>query len=115
MKFAATVAALVMFAAFCPAQEEPKKVSKAEAMSAVLSKVQPEYPPVARQVRVQGTVELEALITESGAVEKVDIVSGNALLTGPSAATVKRWKFKPFLESGKPVKVIAPIELVFKL
>jgi hypothetical protein len=46
------LAALLANVAF--AQNEPKKISKAEAMNAISSKVQPDYPPVARQLRIEG-------------------------------------------------------------
>jgi len=95
--------------------QAPKKVSKAEAVSAIASKTAPEYPPVARQLRIEGAVELEATVAEDGTVEDVNIVSGNPVLTKPAAAAVKKWKFTPFTEGGKPVKTIAPIVLTFKL
>ena len=110
----AIVLALVLAAAGL-AQDAPKKVSRSEALSAVISKVQPDYPHMARQLRVEGTVELEALVSEDGKVVKVNIVSGNPMLTAPSADAVKAWKFKPFAEDGKPVKALAPITVIFKL
>jgi protein TonB len=96
-------------------QEAIKKVSRSEAMQAATTKVQPEYPTIARQFKVEGTVELEAVVAENGTVEKVNILSGNAMLTRPAADTLKRWKFTPFTEDGKPVKVLAPITFTFKL
>jgi periplasmic protein TonB len=97
------------------AQDAPKKVTKSEAMNAVASKVSPDYPIMAKQLRIQGTVELEAVVAESGEVAKVEIVSGNPILTAASVQAVKRWKFKPFLDDGRAVRVLAPISLDFKL
>jgi periplasmic protein TonB len=97
------------------AQDVPKKITRSAALSAVETKVQPEYPPMARQLKIQGEVELEVAVSESGEVTKVAIVSGNPVLTAPSVNAVKRWKFKPFLEDGKAVRVLAPIVLAFKL
>jgi len=97
------------------AQEAVKKVSRSEAMQAATTKVQPDYPPIARQLKVEGTVELEALIGENGKVEKVNIVSGNAMLTRAGADALKQWKFTPFMEDGKPVKALAPITFAFKM
>jgi protein TonB len=115
MKYVGPAIMLAVFATFGLAQDEPKKVTRAEALNAVVSKVQPEYPLMARQLKVEGTVELEVLISETGAVAKVRIVSGNPILTGPSVETVKRWKFRPFTEEGKPTQVLAPITLNFKM
>jgi len=97
------------------AQDAPKKITKSEALSALTNKVQPEYPTVARQLRIQGTVELTLLVAENGSVKKVEIVSGNPVLNGPAASTAKNWKFKPFTEDGKPIEVVAPVSLDFKL
>lgn len=96
-------------------QEGVKKVSRTEAMQAATAKVQPEYPPIARQLKVEGVVELEALIGENGKVEKVTIVSGNAMLTHAGADALKQWKFTPFTEDGKPVKALAPFTFAFKM
>jgi protein TonB len=97
------------------AQEGVKKITRAEAVQAATSKVQPEYPPIARQLKVEGVVELEALIGENGKVEKVNILSGNAMLTRAGADALKQWKFTPFTEDGKPVKALAPFTFAFKL
>jgi len=37
------------------------------------------------------------------------------MLTGPSAQAVKRWKFRPFVEIGKPIRVLAPVIVDFKM
>lgn len=97
------------------AEADLKKIGAAEAIEAVISKTHPEYPALARQLKIEGKVELEAVIAESGQVEKVNIVSGNPILTKPAADALKRWKFKPFLVDGKPARVLAPITMGFKL
>ena len=109
------IAMVTLFAAVAFAQDAPKKITRSEALNAVATKVQPDYPAIAKQLKIEGTVELDALVGENGEVVKVNIVSGNPVLTNPAAQAVKRWKFKPFLEDGKPVQVLAPISLVFKL
>jgi periplasmic protein TonB len=107
------VPAILSVAGF--SQDQPKKVTRTEAMSATTTKVQPEYPNIARQLKIEGSVELEALVAENGIVEKVNIVSGNPVLTRPAAEAVKKWKFAPFTTAGKVVKVLAPISLTFKM
>lgn len=96
-------------------QDAPKKVTLEEANAAITSKVPPEYPALGRQLKVEGKVELEAVVAENGTVEKVNIVSGNPLLTRPAAEAVKRWKFTPFQDGGKPCKALAPVSISFKL
>ena len=97
------------------AQGEFKKVTRPLAMASALTKVQPDYPAMAKQLKVHGTVELEAVVAEDGTVEKVNILSGNPVLTRPAADALKKWKFKPFTADGKPVKALAPISFDFSL
>ena len=97
------------------AQDAIKKVTLAEANAAVASKVPPEYPPLGKQLKIEGKVELEAVVAENGAVEKVTIVSGNPVLTKPAVEAVKHWKFVPFEDGGKPCKALAPLSINFKL
>ena len=105
----------LMLAAACFAQDQPKKVTKSEGLNAATSKVQPEYPAMAKQLKIEGPVELEAVVSESGAVEKVNIVSGNPVLTRPAADAVRKWKFAPFTADGKTVKALVPVSLNFKM
>lgn len=109
----AALAALLLGLGY--AQEAPKKVTKSEGLNALTTKVAPEYPPIARQLKIEGSVELEALVTESGAVEKVNIVRGNPVLTRPASDAVKKWKYVPFTSEGKAVKAVVPVSLSFKM
>jgi periplasmic protein TonB len=94
---------------------QDKKLSHAEALSAAISKPQPDYPPVARQLKVEGTVELNATVNEDGTVEKADVVSGNPILAKAAADTLKKWKFSKMMEDGKPCKFVANVAFTFKL
>lgn len=105
-------AALGVAAAY--GQDTEKKLSKNEALSAAASKVEPEYPPLARQLKISGSIELEAVVSESGAVEKVTIVSGNPVLTKAGVEALMKWKFKPVVADGKPVRALAPVTFDFK-
>jgi len=105
--------AIAALAAF--AQDSTKKVSKAEAMNAASVKVNPDYPPMAKQLKLEGVVELEAVVNETGTVDDVSVVSGNPVLTKSAFLALKRWKFSPFAEGGKPIKVLAPVAISFKM
>jgi protein TonB len=98
-------------AAFC--QDGAKKLTREEAQSAVVSKVAPEYPAFAKQLKISGLVNLEALVGEDGTVEKVSVVDGNPVLTKAGAEALMKWKFKPSTADGKPVKALAPISFTF--
>ncbi len=110
----ATLFWLMALAAAGFAQEGPKKLSRAEAMNAAVSKVEPEYPPLAKQLKIAGSVDLEAVVSEEGAVEKVNILSGNPVLTKAGTEALMKWKFKPVMADGKAVKAVAPVSFNFK-
>jgi protein TonB len=97
------------------AQDGAKKVSRAEGASAATQKVSPDYPVIAKQLKIQGEVVVEALVGESGSVETVNIVSGNAALTKSAVDAMKKWKFTPFTADGKPTKALVPVSFDFKL
>jgi len=109
------IALVTLLGAVALAQDAPKKITRAEALGALATKAQPDYPAIARQLKIQGTVELEAVVSETGEVSKVEIVSGNPVLTNAAAQAVKHWKFKPFMEDGKAIRVLAPITIDFKI
>jgi TonB family protein len=92
----------------------PKKVTQAEALGAVVTKVSPEYPVIARQLHIAGSVTIEVVIAENGSVENVSAVSGNPVLTKPAMDTLKKWKFKPFTANGAPVKAQTQIAVDFR-
>jgi protein TonB len=106
---------MALLGAVALGQDAPKKITRSEALSAVTTRIQPEYPNMARQLKMQGSVDLEVLVSETGEVAKVDIVSGNPILTASAVQAVKRWKFKPFQENGKAIRVLAPVSLDFKM
>ena len=91
------------------------RVATGDALKAAVKKVNPEYNPLARQMKVSGDVEVEVRITESGSVADVKVVSGNALLSATVVKAVKDWKFTPFEEGGKPVEAVTVLKFSFKL
>jgi len=101
-------------ASLAPAQTV-KHVSTEEALSAATSKPIPEYSPMARQLKVQGNVLVNAYISEDGKVERIESVSGNPMLVRCAEDALRHWKFAPFMEDGKPVKAVASLTFSFKL
>jgi TonB family protein len=115
MKTMTVVALMATSAGLMVAQDAILNVSKSDAMRAATSKVAPTYPPMARQLGMQGDVEVEAKITEAGNVESVKPLTGNPVLLNAAVAAAKQWKFTPFTNDGKPTKAMAPITFTFKL
>jgi protein TonB len=90
------------------------RVTQADAVAAATAKSSPEYPSVAKQLKIEGTVALDVYISEAGEVEKVNITSGNPVLTKPAADALKKWKFKPFQVNGESVKALTSMTFSFK-
>ena len=77
--------------------------------------VAPVYPQIAQQARVEGTVEIEALIGEDGKVRNAKLLSGKALLNEAALTAVRQWVFTPTRLNGEPVGVIMTVTVVFSL
>jgi len=77
--------------------------------------VPPDYPLLARQMKVQGAVILQALISREGAIQELQIVSGPAILATAAREAVKQWRFKPYYQSGQPVETQARITVNFTI
>jgi len=75
----------------------------------------PEYPPLARMARVQGTVKLEALISTDGTIQGLKLIGGPPLLTKAAMDAVARWRYQPTLLNGDPVVVQTEVDVVFTL
>jgi protein TonB len=81
----------------------------------LVNKVQPVYPPLARQTRIAGTVRLHAIISKSGSVDSLEVLSGHPLLVRAAMDAVQQWKYKPTLLNGEPVEVDTTIDVIFSL
>jgi periplasmic protein TonB len=77
--------------------------------------VPPDYPLLARQMKVQGAVSLQALISRDGSIQELQIMSGPAILAAAAREAVKQWHFKPFLQNGQPVETQARITVNFTI
>ncbi len=62
---------------------------------------QPDYPAWARNAHISGDVVLHAIITKTGAVQNVSVVSGPPGLRDSAVTAVKQWRYKPFLLTGQ--------------
>jgi protein TonB len=77
--------------------------------------VAPIYPPIAVQVRREGTVVVEATIDESGVVRDVTVKRSVALLDAAAVAAVRQWRYTPTKLNGMPVSVILEVAVTFSL
>jgi len=82
----------------------------------VLSKVEPEYSEEARKAKWQGTVILQLVVDEHGLPQQMKVTRSLGLgLDQKAIEAVGKWKFKPGMKDGKPVPVLATIEVNFRL
>ena len=77
--------------------------------------VPPDYPLLARQMKVQGAVSLQALISRDGTIQELQILSGPSILATAAREAVKQWHFKPYLQNGQPVETQARITVNFTI
>lgn len=91
------------------------RVSQGVSQGLLVRRVQPNYPPLARQARIQGTVVLRAVISKDGSIEGLTLVSGHPMLAPAAIDAVKQWKYKPYLLNGEPVEVDTEVLVNFTL
>jgi protein TonB len=75
----------------------------------------PNYPPLARQARVQGQVLVDAILDEQGSVIDMKVVSGPPLLYQAALDALKTWKYEPTYLNDQPVPVEMIVTITFLL
>jgi TonB family protein len=81
----------------------------------LINSVQPVYPPLAKQARVQGSVRFHAVIGVNGRVEELRLIEGNPLLVPAARDAASQWDFNKPTAHGKPVKAKTEIDVSFRL
>jgi TonB family protein len=98
-------------------QQAPQKlkVSQGVSQGLLIKSVDPVYPALARQMRIQGAVELMANIGADGSITSVKLLSGDSILAQAAITAVKQWKYKPYYLGDQPVAIQTQITMKFKL
>jgi protein TonB len=78
-------------------------------------KTLPQYPVIAKATGQQGTVVLQAMISKSGTIENLQVVSGPPMLRQAAIDAVKTWRYRPYLLNQQPVEVETTVNVIFKL
>ena len=83
----------------------------------IVSRVNPSYPPIAQQKKIEGTVIIGVLVSERGEVAEAKVLrsGGGGGLNEAALTAVRKWKFRPAVKEGKRVKVWMTYPIVFKL
>jgi protein TonB len=78
-------------------------------------RVNPSYPQTAKTARITGIVKVYLEIDENGAVASVQRTDGPQLLKQAASDAARRWKFRPTVIGGQPVRVMGFINFNFTL
>jgi protein TonB len=81
----------------------------------IINRTAPNYPPLARQTRISGTVRLHAIIAKDGTVQQLEVLSGHPLLVQAALDAVRQWRYQPTLLNGEPVEVDTTVDVIFSL
>lgn len=101
-----------------PAEDETPAFGQyvfVEELPEAVTRVAPQYPDLAREAGVDGTVQVQALVGKDGRVRDVRVVKGIPMLNDAAVAAVKQWVFKPALSNNKPVAVWVAVPVKFSL
>lgn len=97
------------------ASPQKLRVSSGVAAGMLVRQVKPQYPPLAVQARIQGTVVLQAVIGKDGTVQDLRLISGHPMLAPAAIEAVRQWRYRPYLLNGEPVEVDTQINVNFTL
>jgi periplasmic protein TonB len=75
----------------------------------------PQYPAIAKAVGAQGTIVLQAMISKTGTIENLHVISGPPMLQQAAIDAVKTWRYKPYMLNGQAVEVETTVNVIFKL
>ena len=81
----------------------------------LIHRVQPVYPLLARQARIEGTVVLRAIISREGRIENLQVLSGHPVLVPAAIDAVRQWRYQPYILNDQPVEVETQITVKFSL
>ena len=81
----------------------------------VIYNPKPDYPPLAKEQRIQGKVRLNVVIGKDGTVQDLQVASGDPALAPSALEAVRQWRYKPTLLNGNPVEVVTVIDVNYTL
>ncbi len=109
----AAISTIVTSHAAMPAKGETVRISQGVTQGLVLQKVQPVYPVQARQMHIQGTVVVQAMITKEGTTRDLKVISGPPVLGRAAMDAVRQWRYKPYFLNGEPIEIQTQVSINF--
>lgn len=92
-----------------------RSVSEGVQAAQLYHRVEPVYPPLARQIRREGRVELQAIIATDGTIQSLGVISGDPLLVRSALDAVHEWRYHPTILNGQPIEVETHITVIYTL
>ena len=81
----------------------------------LLSPIRPIYPAIARAAGISGTVIVEAVISKTGTIESLRVVSGPPMLHASALDAVRTARYRPYLLNGEPTEIQTTFTINFKI
>jgi periplasmic protein TonB len=98
-----------------PPARAPVRIGGHIQAPALVHRVPPEYPPIAVNARIQGTVILEATVDERGHVQATRVLRSIPLLDQAALDAVRQWRYSPLLLNGEPCPFILTVTVSFRI
>jgi periplasmic protein TonB len=98
-----------------PVMPQRVRISQGVTSGLLLRKLDPVYPTIAREARIQGNVVLKAIIDKEGSIQDLQLVTGHPMLVPAAIQAVKQWRYRPYLLNGQLVEVETTITVIFAL
>jgi protein TonB len=98
-----------------PVAPKRMRISQGVTTGMLVRKIEPKYPIIAQQARIQGQVVLNAIISKSGEIENLEVLSGHPMLVPAAIDAVKQWHYRPFLLNGEPIEVETTVTVTFHI
>jgi len=117
---------IIAVAAYCCGQNSSTPTSSSFGAPAVVAedgvkpghlvyRVAPKYPKQALRKKIEGTVELQAVIAKDGSLKELMVISGDPMLASAATEAVQKWRYEPYMLNGEPVEVRTRITVAFTL
>jgi protein TonB len=81
----------------------------------LLAPIRPVYPAIAKAAHVEGTVVVEAVISRTGTIESLRVVSGPLMLQQAALDAIRAGRYQPFRLNGEPTEVQTKITVNFRM
>jgi len=77
--------------------------------------VKPKYPPVAKINYIQGHVKIDVAVNAKGRVIEAHVIRGEALLAAAAIHAVRKWRYRPYVDSGRATPFRTVVDINFNL